>query len=52
MLISKCLLRQDFRCFRVDRIKTLEVTETHFRPHRTSLLRDALAQLEAEHPNG
>lgn len=48
MLLAKCQLRQDFRAFRVDRISDLQITEQSFRPHRTSLLRDALARLQDE----
>ncbi len=45
VLLTWCLLRQDFRVFRVDLIETLEVTEESFRPHRVSLLRDCLAKV-------
>ncbi|GGA30541.1 transcriptional regulator [Amylibacter cionae] len=48
MLLAKCQLRQDFRAFRVDRIQKLALTEQSFRPHRTSLLRDALATIQSE----
>ncbi|PLS20007.1 helix-turn-helix transcriptional regulator [Neptunicoccus cionae] len=48
MLLAKCQLRQDFRAFRVDRIRKLSLTDQSFRPHRTSLLRDALATIESE----
>lgn len=47
MLLAKCQLRQGFRAFRADRITRLETTEHSFRPHRTSLLRDFLAELQA-----
>ncbi|WP_069301191.1 helix-turn-helix transcriptional regulator [Neptunicoccus sediminis] len=48
MLLAKCQLRQDFRAFRVDRIQKLAPTDQSFRPHRTSLLRDALASVQSE----
>ncbi|MBL1405845.1 MAG: transcriptional regulator [Hyphomicrobiales bacterium] len=40
MLLAWCNLREDFRSFRIDRIKTLSVTNVSFRPKRVSLLRD------------
>ena len=46
VLLTWCLLRDDFRVFRVDRIQTLVVTDDSFRPHRVSLLRDCLAQVK------
>jgi len=48
VLASWCLLRQDFRTFRLDRI--IEVIETNqsFRPKRVSLLRDLFAKFKAE----
>lgn len=45
MLLSWCLLREDFRNFRLDRILNLEVTDQSFRPHRVPLLRQQLAQM-------
>lgn len=48
MLLAKCQLRQDFRAFRVDRIRKLALTDQSFRPRRTSLLREALATIESE----
>lgn len=47
MLLAKCQLRQGFRAFRADRITKLDPTDQSFRPHRTSLLRDFLAELQA-----
>ena len=47
MLLAKCQMRQGFRAFRADRITQLETTDQSFRPHRTSLLRDFLAELQA-----
>lgn len=48
VLIAWCCLRRDVRVFRLDRMRGLEVTSTSFRPHRVPMLRDALAQLQAE----
>ena len=45
MLLSWCVLREDFRNFRLDRMLNLVVTEQSFRPHRVSLLREHLAQM-------
>lgn len=52
MLLAWCLLRQDFRSFRLDRMSDLERTEISFRPHRVSLLRQHLERIRAEqdHP--
>lgn len=44
-LLAWCLLRQDFRAFRLDRMRQLSVTTQSFRPQRVALLRDCLAQL-------
>ncbi|WP_299147460.1 YafY family protein [uncultured Tateyamaria sp.] len=48
MLLAWCMLREDFRAFRLDRMDELIVTRDSFRPHRVSLLRDHLARLRAE----
>lgn len=45
MLMSWCLLRADFRTFRLDRMDRLRVTDQSFRPHRVTLLREHLALL-------
>lgn len=42
VLIARCHLRKDFRMFRLDRMRDLEVTEQSFRPRRVPLLREAL----------
>ena len=47
-LLAWCELRKDFRMFRLDRMRNLEVTEDSFRPHRVALLRDHLARLRSE----
>ncbi len=49
VLISWCHLRQDFRVFRLDRIREMSVTGESFRPNRIPLLREALAGIRAEH---
>jgi predicted DNA-binding transcriptional regulator YafY len=46
-LLAWCLLRQDFRVFRLDRMLTLDVTDQSFRPHRFALLRDQLDLIRA-----
>ena len=48
VLLSWCLLRQDFRNFRLDRMTGLGVTKDHFRPQRVPLLRDAVARIQGE----
>ncbi len=48
VMIGWCLLREDFRTFRLDRMNDLEVTEESFRPTRVPLLRQAKANLKAE----
>ncbi|SPF79633.1 helix-turn-helix transcriptional regulator [Pseudoprimorskyibacter insulae] len=44
-LLAWCLLRQDFRAFRLDRMSALEVTTTSFRPKRVAMLRDYLKMI-------
>ncbi len=48
VLISWCHLRQDFRIFRLDRMRDMALTEDFFRPNRVPLLRLALDRLRAE----
>lgn len=50
MLLSWCLLRQDFRAFRLDRMRDLEVLEESFRPQRVPLLRAFIALIRSEDP--
>lgn len=50
MLLAWCQLRADFRTFRLDRMRALEVTSQSFRPRRASLLRDHLARLRETSP--
>jgi len=45
---SWCLLRQDFRTFRLDRIKSFAETGQSFRPKRVPLLRELFAKFKAE----
>lgn len=44
-LIAWCLLRGDYRTFRLDRMTALQVTGTSFRPERVPLLRDFMETL-------
>lgn len=47
VLLAWCLLRQDHRVFRLDRMRNLAVTTDSFRPHRVALLREQLAGIRA-----
>lgn len=44
-LLAWCLMRDDFRAFRLDRMQNLIVTDRSFRPQRTPLLRSFLEKL-------
>lgn len=44
MMLGWCLLRQDYRKFRVDRIESVTPTEASFRPRRAALLREYVEQ--------
>lgn len=44
-LLAWCHLRDDFRAFRLDRMRNLELTGASFRPRRVPLLRDYMTQL-------
>ncbi|WP_272004169.1 helix-turn-helix transcriptional regulator [Roseovarius sp. ZX-A-9] len=46
-LLAWCHLRSDFRAFRLDRMRGLDVLETSFRPRRVPLLRECLTQMGA-----
>lgn len=48
MMLGWCLLRQDFRVFRLDRMRDLARTGETFRPNRIPLLREAVAQIQAD----
>lgn len=45
VLLAYCCLREAFRMFRMDRIATVSLTSSSFRPRRATLLRDYLAKL-------
>ncbi|MEO9895934.1 MAG: YafY family protein [Paracoccaceae bacterium] len=57
-LLAWCELREDFRMFRLDRMRALFTTDQSFRPHRVALLRQHLERLRehlcdsAEHTDG
>ena len=48
MLMAWCLLRQDYRVFRLDRMDDLLRTGVSFRPQRVAMLREHLARVRAE----
>lgn len=48
VLLSWCHLRQDFRVFRLDRMRRMSIADESFRPNRVPLLREALACIRAE----
>ena len=48
MLVAWCLLRQDFRIFRLDRMRDLIRSTESFRPDRVPLLRQAIAKIQAD----
>ena len=45
-LLAWCCLREDFRMFRLDRMRNLDVTDQSFRPHRVPLLREHIARIQ------
>lgn len=49
-LLAFCTLRHDFRAFRLDRMRNLDVTQKSFRPHRVPLLRDAQVHFMTPRP--
>ncbi|MBL4600611.1 MAG: YafY family transcriptional regulator [Rhizobiaceae bacterium] len=49
VLVAWCCLRDDFRTFRLDRIKKLEFLDESFRPKRVGLLRDYFGRKENDH---
>lgn len=51
MLLAWCNLREDFRSFRIDRIKRLDVTQISFRPNRVALLRRYWEIIKEQHCN-
>ena len=48
VLLAWCHLRRDFRVFRLDRMRDLEMTEDSFRPDRVPMLRAARAHIQRE----
>lgn len=50
MLLAWCLLREDFRSFRLDRMETLDVTDQSFRPRRVPMLREYIERLRCAMP--
>ena len=47
MLLAHCKLRDDYRAFRVDRIRSFRLSGKSFKPHRVTMLRVFLEQLKA-----
>lgn len=47
-LLAWCHLREDFRAFRLDRMRDLSETGASFRPRRVPMLRDYLVKMRAE----
>jgi predicted DNA-binding transcriptional regulator YafY len=48
IVLGWCMLRQDYRQFRFDRILTVLPTDESFRPRRVALLRDYVTAITAE----
>jgi predicted DNA-binding transcriptional regulator YafY len=48
--LAWCELRQDYRSFRIDRIRQMVITDRSFRPRRVAMLREYLDQLERPDP--
>lgn len=48
--LAWCELRQDYRSFRIDRIRHMIVTTRSFRPRRVAMLREYLDRLERSDP--
>jgi predicted DNA-binding transcriptional regulator YafY len=48
--LAWCELRQDYRSFRIDRIRHMIVTNRSFRPRRAAMLREYLDRLERSDP--
>lgn len=47
-LLAWCHLRNDYRSFRLDRMRNLDVLEQSFRPCRVPMLRDYVARIRAQ----
>lgn len=52
LVIAWCELRDDFRTFRLDRLRTAEISGDSFRPKRVPLLRQFLEQLQQDRWQG
>ena len=52
VLLAWCQLRQDYRAFRVDRIRSLRFSEESFRPQRVTMLRAFVKRLRQEQGAG
>ena len=50
VVLAHCCLRDDFRMFRVDRLREVAATGVTFRPRRAALLRTYLARLDGASP--
>lgn len=48
VMVAWCLLRSDFRVFRLDRMSDLVRTTDSFRPHRVPLLRQAVTHIRQQ----
>ena len=48
ILVAWCCLREDFRQFRIDRIRSADPLDSFFRPRRVPLLREFVAGLTSE----
>lgn len=46
VLLARCCIREDFRIFRVTRIRSVAITGNQFRPRRAALLRTYLTHLD------
>lgn len=51
-ILAWCLLRQDWRQFRIDRIVAATLTGDSFRPRRVGLINGYIAQLRGAGPDG
>lgn len=45
-MLAWCCLREDFRMFRADRIQSVSLAGSSFRPRRAALLRDYMTELK------
>lgn len=51
VLLAWCLLREDYRTFRLDRMDDLEITSDSFRPRRVPMLREHIARIRLDLPD-